>query len=341
MRLGALLLAIVLGSSSVATLASHALAAEPSAAERETARGLLKEGDWLDSEGRHKEALERYRAAHAIMGLPTTGMSVVRCLAATGRLVEARDLAIRIARSAPLAQDNELFAAARADAQSTAARLEPRIPDVTLRVLGVSDTASAQVRIDGVELPRVALGQPWKVDPGEHEIEATAPGMSKARLVRQLAEGDHATIELALSPLAASSPVPPSPTAPPLVAPQPRDSSPAADGAQPARRPPLLGYAITGIGAASLTAGLVFGWKALERKGFRDDHCDSTGCDPEGLDADADGRKWATWSTVAAGVGALAIGAGLYLAISSSGAGKPSAATLHPTGRGAALTVHW
>ncbi|HQP33913.1 MAG TPA: hypothetical protein PLI95_01995 [Polyangiaceae bacterium] len=212
---------------------------------------------------------------------------------------------------------------------------------MNVRVSGVSNTASVLVRIDGVELPRVALGQPWKVDPGERVIDATAPGMSRIRLVRKLAEGDHATIDLALSPLAASSPVPPPSAALPSNAPQPRDSSLAPDDAQAPRRPPLLGYALTGLGAASLTAGLVFGWKALERKGFRDDHCDSSGCDPEGLDADADGRKWATGSTVAVGVGAVAIGAGVYLVISNRGAGKPSAATLHPTGRGAALTVHW
>lgn len=334
-----------------AIVALPAFAAEPTAAERETARGLLKEGDWLFASKKYDEALERYRAAHGIMGLPSTGMAVVRCLSEKGRLVEARDLAVQIARSAPVPNENRAMAEARAEAGKAAAALEPRIPVLTLRVSGLAQGQTAHVVIDGIPIPDAAIGQPWKLDPGKHAIEARAEGMATRRLERDFEEGARAAVDVALEPEAsapagaAQVPAPLASSAP--AVPGPVTSSPGADKGIPAvssGRPPtpVLGYALAGVGAASVAAGLAFGWKALERKSYRDDHCDATGCDQSAIDADGSGRTWATWSTVATGIGAAALGAGLYVILSAPKGRAPATATLTPLGpAGAAVTLKW
>lgn len=334
------------------TLTASSFAAEPTAAERETARALLKEGDWLFASNKYPDALERYRAAHAIMGLPTTGMSVVRCLVATGHLVEARDLAIQIARSAPGKQEKPAFAAARTEASSTATSLEPRIPDLTITLAGVPPHASAVVTIDGSAIPAAAIGHPWKLDPGKHVVEASLAGRAPIRVERVLSEGEHASVDL---PFAAEAQTPPRPAA---------SASPPVGSASPSRAPASAGrvapeagrtdslrgpessskvlpYALMGVGGASLAAGMALGWKALDRKSFRDDHCDASGCDQSGLDADREGRQWATWATIASGAGAAALGVGLYLVIARSGGSPPATATVSPLGRGASLTLRW
>jgi hypothetical protein len=74
-----------------------ALAAEPTAADRETARTLLIDGREKLSAGDAKGALQSFQAAHAIMGVPTTGLDLARAQAALGDLVGARATALGVA----------------------------------------------------------------------------------------------------------------------------------------------------------------------------------------------------------------------------------------------------
>lgn len=83
------LLLLLLGSA-------ERVSAAPSAAERDTARSLMDEGDRMLTSGKLREAMERYRAAHAIMHVPTTGVELARVQARLGLLVEARATAMEV-----------------------------------------------------------------------------------------------------------------------------------------------------------------------------------------------------------------------------------------------------
>jgi hypothetical protein len=85
-----------------AALAPAAASAAPSAADRETARGLLQDGDKKFESKDYRAALKNYEAAHSIMGFPSTGFAVAKTRAALGLLVEARDMALD-GESVPLA----------------------------------------------------------------------------------------------------------------------------------------------------------------------------------------------------------------------------------------------
>ena len=84
-----------LGRSGAALLASMLVTtsarADPTAADRETARTLMDQGNVLKDKGNLEEALKRFKAADEIMHVPTTAVPVAKLQVALGLLVEARD----------------------------------------------------------------------------------------------------------------------------------------------------------------------------------------------------------------------------------------------------------
>src|SRR5262245_53464167 len=83
--------------ASVALSSALAVAA-PSAQDRERARTFMDLGDDKAAAGDLEGALKAYQAADGIMGVPTTGLEVGRALEKLGRLIEARDAFVRVAR---------------------------------------------------------------------------------------------------------------------------------------------------------------------------------------------------------------------------------------------------
>ena len=188
-----------LATALFATCSAAAIAhAEPTAAEKETARGLVDEGDKRVESGDLEGALKAYRAAHAIMGVPTTGLEVAKTLAKLGRLTEARELAIGIASAKAQPGEPRVFVDARNEADKLAERLEPRIPSLVIEVKGTPDGANLVVRVDKVRLPSEALGLPRRVDPGKHVVSAEAAGVSPARAEITVDEGEKKPITLTL-----------------------------------------------------------------------------------------------------------------------------------------------
>ena len=98
-----------------------ALAAEPpSAADRETARTLMATGDGKLKDGDLDGALEAYRGADEIMGVPTTALAVGRVYARMGKLIQAVDALSRARRHPVDGSEPEAFRQARAEAAKLA-----------------------------------------------------------------------------------------------------------------------------------------------------------------------------------------------------------------------------
>ena len=95
-------------------LAAHA--AEPSASDRDTARALVIDGRAKLAAKDHEGAYKAFKAAHAIMGVPTTGLDLAKAEEALGLLVEARTTALDVTRMAP----------SRRSPRHTRARGQPR-----------------------------------------------------------------------------------------------------------------------------------------------------------------------------------------------------------------------
>ena len=96
-----------------ALLAAPSAGAQPSAADRETARSMMQEGRDLREKGDLKGALQRFKAADDIMHVPTTGLEVARTQVSLGLLVEALDTIANIHKVPPAADEPAPFKDAR------------------------------------------------------------------------------------------------------------------------------------------------------------------------------------------------------------------------------------
>jgi hypothetical protein len=179
--------------------AGGARAAEPTAADRERARTLLLDGRAKLDAGDARAAVKAFRAAHAIMGVPTTGLDLARGLVALGRLIEARNVALDVTRSPEAPSEPEAFTRARIAAAKLAEELAARIPALVIEVSGPRG-GEAEVTVDGAAVPPEALGLLWKVDPGEHAVEAAAAGFRRERRTVRAQEGTTVSVKLTLSP---------------------------------------------------------------------------------------------------------------------------------------------
>src|SRR5258708_37517067 len=132
-----------------AALTASSARAQPTAADRETARGLMDDGRALHEKNDLKGALQRFSAADDIMHVPTTGLEVARTQSTLGLLVEARDTIARIRLEPAKASDPVQFKEARLKADQLDAWLEGRVPRLTVVVHGAPSGGTLSVSIDG------------------------------------------------------------------------------------------------------------------------------------------------------------------------------------------------
>ena len=306
---------------SVLVLATTAHAA-PTAADRETARALMDQGDQDVAKKDLAGALKAYRGADAIMHVPTTAIEVARTEEQLGLLVEAREAALAILRLPHDAAEPAAFVEARAAATAMSDRLAPRIPSIALRVTGVAAGAIVTVTFDGEAIPEDALGLPRRANPGAHAIVVTAAGYETARRDVKVAETDNVVVDVPLVPAAAGTP---------------------AD--TPAGKPPgrTRTYALFGIGAAGIVVGSVTGVLSLTKASSA--HCTNDVC-PPGKESDVSSAKTLAWtSDIAFGIGiaGVAVASVFYFTAPHDAPAKASASALRivggPTANGAALGV--
>jgi hypothetical protein len=326
-RLAAGLL-FLLAASFVASVAL-AQGASPTPQELETARSLYKQGKELRAAGDVVGALEKFEAAHSLGNTPVTGIELARTYVQVGRLVEAREVCLRIGRTPVASDETEKSASARTEAARMAAELEPRIATLIVRVAGLGPGETARVAIDGKQLADGAIDQRQRVDPGTHAIVVQAGEGASARERRateELSDGETREVSLSLPPVVvAVSPPPPPRPAPPETAPTPANE----------KRMPVLATMGFALAAAGGAIGLIAGVVALDDRGQLNTVCNGMKqCGPEmgggGTLDSAD--TWATASTVSfvvAGAG-LGLGIGVLLGQNHDRPAQHGALTLTP-----------
>lgn len=294
--------------------------AEPSAADRETARSLMQEGDAAAARKDYVAALEAFQGAHAIMQVPSTGMEVARTLVALKRLKEARQLAREVAAMPKKPGEPGAFTRARTEAAELAKSLEARVAKLEVVVQGAPAGSSVKVVIDGQP---VSAGAAHELDPGDHTIEASAGGRKTAVEV-VLREGETRRESLTLRPPERSH----------EVAPREKQKS-------SSKR--TLGFVIGGIGVAGLATAGVTGLILLSRDSKIDENCPDKRCNAEGRELIDGSQPLLIVNAVAWGVGLVGLGVGTWLVLSSDGS-EPSASTtavgptLLPGGAGVGLS---
>jgi hypothetical protein len=197
---------LLAGLFATSLLASPGAFAQPSSADKETARNLMKEGDAKFASKDYAGALKAYEAAHAIMQVPSTGLPLAKAQLERGLLVEARDTLLQVTRHPKEASEPAAYAKAREEATELSQKIAPRIPSVTIAVEGAPSGDAVEVRVDGAVVPPAALSAPRKVNPGSHTITASASGFKTATANVSLKEGETEKVTLKLVPGAGAAP---------------------------------------------------------------------------------------------------------------------------------------
>jgi hypothetical protein len=316
-------------------------AATPSAAERETARSLMDEGDQLVARGDLKAALTRYESAHAIMHVPTTGLSLARVQAQLGMLVEARSTAMEVINLPVAGAEPKVFTEARREAGALATNLEPRVPSIKAAVTPAD--VDFTLNIDGVSLPAEARLVAFRTNPGLHTVRIEAPGHVTQTKQVTLVEGQLETVQFALQPLAAEAAAPAVAAATPAsaVAPVATPVVAAPERVDPAAGGRTRGIVALSAGGALLVAGTITGVLSIVKTSEEKDTCPGGHCEKSQSGALSTANSLANVANVCVPLGLLGVGYGLYelLTLPSS---APAQARRHGvrvsfTGTGAVL----
>ncbi|HEX6767448.1 MAG TPA: hypothetical protein VF103_18245 [Polyangiaceae bacterium] len=295
---------------------SASVLAAPSAQDRERARGFMDLGDDKAAAGDLEGALKAYQAADGIMGVPTTGLEVGRALEKLGRLIEARDALVKVARFPREAGESPVFTTARDKASELANALGTRIPQLTLKITGIPSGSSVEVSIDGIPLRSELLGLPVRVNPGKVALRATASGFLPIESEVTFAERETKEVALAFQPDPNASAAPPARA----DAPEAKESA-----AQKGRSRTLMWTAF-GVGVAGIATGTVTGSLSLSKTKTAQESCDGNQC-PKAVEKDLDtARTLANVANVGFAVGVVGAGIGIWQLLSTSGDAPKKAA---------------
>jgi hypothetical protein len=290
---GALLACLATGTAQL-TFEAVAYADGPAASDLESARELLQAGRALRDKGDLAGALEKFKASHALAHTPITGIELARTHAALNQPVEAREVCLSIARSPVAREETSRSHDAREEAAKLAETMKAKIGTLAVDVV-VPSGRTAIVKIDGVEVPQVALTEGRKVDPGAHVVTARIDDGPEVSTKAELREGE--TKRVSLSPQAPAVVVKPTerPIAPP---PQEVDEK---------RMSPLVPIGFT-VAAVGVGVGAVTGLVAQSKSSNLDLTCPANQCRGTAASNLATAKSLATVSTVGfvvGGVGAV------------------------------------
>lgn len=253
--------------------------AEPSDADRATARALAREGYDAEKRGLYGIAADRFGRAEALVHAPTLLLGLARAQTGLGKLVEAQETYERIIREPLSPNAPPPFAKAVEDARKERADLVPRVAWVTIVVSGAPSPA---VTVDDVPAPTAILGVRRACNPGEHWVKATAKGFAPAERTFIVAEGSEQMVTVTMDALPPSAP-------PPATAPTPVAERP--DTGMPLQTKLAIGA--FGIGAAGLVTGGAAGIWVLTR------HASLAGDCPHGVCSASESNAVSTYRTVA------------------------------------------
>lgn len=288
---------VVSMAGGVLLFAMLALAAAPAHAQSAAAAAdsLFREGRAAAQRGEWEAAAKRFAESERLSPAAGTRLNLALAEEHLGRLVAAWEHARALLDQLPPSDER------RAIAQALFDRLDPRVPRLTLEGQ-LPD--GARVELDGLVLEASSLGVALPVEVGAHRVRVRASGRRDRALERSVAEGERATLAVAVGE--------PNGVAPPAASP-----SPPHDERSPSRSgfPRVLGFVALGVSGAALAGTAVTGVLAIQKKHDVDARCDASGCDQSGLDAARSGHTLATAATILGVVTGATLAAGVTILV--------------------------
>jgi hypothetical protein len=270
------------------------------------AEALFQEAWKLMDAGKVGDACPKFAESNRIDPKLGTLVALATCHERDGKTATAWAEFTKAVGVATAAGNEKRATYARDHAQA----LEKKLSRV---VIDVDDKAqSPTVQLDGTEVGAPAWGTPVPLDPGEHEVSASAPGKAAWSGHVTLPPGP-ATVHLRVPSLAAAAVA----AAPAKLPAEIDASSSHPSGSGTGLK--IAGFTLVGAGAVGLVVGSIFGVQTFSQKSAGLKHCTGSACDPEGVKIIGQAHDSATVSTIAFAAGAaLAAGGVAVLLVSRS-----------------------
>jgi hypothetical protein len=331
----------------VVALSGAALAqAPPAGNDKVMAQALFEDGRKLAGEGKYAEACPKFADSQRLDSSPSTLLNLANCWEKLGRTATAW-ATYKEAESAASATK-------RLDYMATAERHASALAPVLARLtVGVQQAVDGmQLKRDGSLLGAAEWGAAIPIDAGSHTLEASAPGykrwVSKAEVPR-----DGAQVTVTVPPLetmpseASARPAAPPMTNAPSVAPV--AAAPVPPEARPSGHPQrVIGWVTGGAGVVGLGFSGVFAVVAYNKNqdSLKDCPNNPNVCSAAGVSRRNDALFAGDVATVAFGIGAAALAAGIILWLTApSGADGHGATVMRvafaPTAGGGVLQGTW
>lgn len=286
------------------------------------AEQLFNEGRELEAQGKWAEACPKFEASLQRDPALGTRLNLATCYQHVGKTASAWALFRESADLAKKANDPK-----RADyAAQQAVALEARLPKLVISAPAKAP-AGLSVQRDGASVSAAELGVALYVDPGAHEIKASAAGYETASVSVIVEDGR--TTSVTLPDLVAKPETPPPPAEKHVEVPEQQEVP-----ASPTRKYIALG--VGGGGIVLTGVGLVFGAQAMSKNNKAKDLCGADlSCSgdnfAEGKQLIDQGRTRGVMATVFVAAGVAAIGAGVAIYLTAPHASEKAQTALVPT----------
>ncbi len=317
--------------AAAAVVSSASPAVAQSAADRETARNRMEEGESRRERGDLRGALRMFEEADAIMRVPTTGLEVARTQVQLNLLLEAKETLARVKAIPAKAGEPAAFAQARKAADQLITDLGPRIPTLSVVLKNADPATPPRLTIDGESVPLNVAESGRKVNPGTHLIVVSAGNIEKKDEAK-LVEGQtkSVTIDLGGAPAASTG------SGSSGTSSSGSSSSSSGDtGEKHGDRPSGGGgtskglvYGGFAVGVIGIGVGAVTGLMSFSKVSDLHEKCGGDMCPPQ-YKSDVDGAKdLGTISTISFIVGGAGVAAGVVgLLVPFGGEEKAAAGT--------------
>jgi hypothetical protein len=215
------------------------------------AESLFRDGKRLSAEHKFAEACPKFAESYKLDPGLGTLLNLATCHEAEGKPASAWAEFSEASSRARREGDNDRAQLAEEHVRA----LEPKLAHITIALTPGPTVAGLVIKFDTRELSSAALGVQFPVDPGQHQIEASAPGkLGYAQTIDAPAPAGSAIITVPrLKDMPGATPVA-APVGP--AAPAPAAVAPTAGGEVAAAPPSSSGHSHTAVIASGVATGV-------------------------------------------------------------------------------------
>lgn len=292
----------------------------------EQARGLMKQGDF-------EHACPKFKQSYDLDAGGGTLLNLAECYEKQGKFASA------------WSSFKEALVVAQRDgrperveyAKKHIALVEPQVAKITIEVPTEVNEPGLSVSLDGAPLGDAAWGVGMPVDPGAHQVAASAPNKQSYEQTVHVANG---STSIKIPKLIATTTTPAATTGPASVTiDRDVEKKPVVDEPTNGQGQRTVGLVIGGAGVVALGVGSYFGLHAISKWSDRKDNCPNGACTAQAKAAGDDAKSAALISDIGFGVGIIAAAVGTYLVLSAKPTTEATSARAKPMQQARSLSV--